>query len=187
MSIYTGVNDAELLSLLKKDDQAAFTELYNRYWKRLFVTASYRLDNLGEAEEIVQDIFASLWKRRYELTINTDLSRYLAISVKYRVIKTLDKHYSKRCYIESFAFAKQVDNSTEEKLSFDELKDELEKYVCQLPERCQLVFRLSREEGLTQKQIAETLQISEKTVETHLGKAFKILRIKLANFMTFLL
>ncbi|MFB2120788.1 RNA polymerase sigma-70 factor [Parapedobacter sp. 2B3] len=187
MPNYDSALDEDLLLLLKSNDEAAFTALYNRYWKKLFVMAGYRMGNLEEAEEIVQDIFAALWNRRHTLELATDLAKYLAVSVKYRVIKTLDRHYREQRYIDSVVCKEQVDHSTEEKLSFDELSEELAKYVSQLPERCQLVFRLSREEGLSQKQIAENLQISEKTVEAHLAKAFKTLRIKLGNFMTALL
>src|SRR5690606_8759561 len=146
---YNDAPDNDLLLLLKSDDEAAFTTLYNRYWKKLFVVASYRVGNLEEAEEIVQDIFTSLWDRRNTLVLTSDLSNYLAVSVKYRVIKTLDKHYNKQRYIESLLVNELIDNSTEEKLSFDELREELAKHVKQLPERCQLVFRLSREDGLS--------------------------------------
>lgn len=187
MANYIDASDEELLILLKGDDAAAFTAIYNRYWKKLFVVASHRLQRLEEAEEVVQDIFTSLWKRRRSLTITSDLAKYLAVSVKYRVIKTLDKHYNNQRYIESLLRNEPVDNSTEEKLSLDELRCELANYVKELPERCQLVFRMSREKGLSHKQIAETLQISEKTVESHLGKALKTLRLKLHNFMTVLL
>lgn len=187
MPDYNDATDNDLLLLLKSDDEAAFTALYERYWKKLFVVASYRVGTLEEAEEIVQDIFMALWNRRHSLVLTSDLAKYLAVSVKYRVIKTLDKHYHQQRYVGSLMMSELVDNSTEEKLSFDELREELAKYVKQLPERCRLVFRLSREEGLSQKQIAETLQISEKTVEAHLGKAFKTLRVKLGNFMTLLL
>ena len=187
MPNYNDATDNDLLLLLKSDNEAAFTTLYNRYWKKLFVVASYRVGSLEEAEEIVQDIFTALWKRRNTLVLTSDLAKYLAVSVKYRVVKVLDKHYNKRRYIDSLVISEQVDNSTEERLSFDELCEELAKYVKQLPERCQLVFRLSREDGLSQKQIAETLQISEKTVEAHLGKAFKTLRTKLGSFMALLL
>lgn len=187
MPSYNDASDDELLLLLKSDNEAAFTALYNRYWRKLFVVANYRVGNLEEAEEIVQDIFTALWNRRCALVLTSDLGKYLAVSVKYRVIKTLDKHYNKQRYIDSLVLSEQFDNSTEEKLAVDELSEELAKYVKQLPERCQLVFRLRREEGLSQKQISETLQISEKTVEAHLGKAFKTLRIKLGNFMAVLL
>src|SRR5690606_27962209 len=105
----------------------------------------------------------------------------------YRVIKTLDKYYNQRRYIDSLVSSDLVDDATQERLAFNELQEELAKYVQQLPEKCQLVFQMSREEGYSQKQIAAELQISERTVEAHLVKAFKILRSKLANFVVFLL
>ncbi len=187
MLLYTQKTDIDLFMLLKMDDKQAFTELYNRYWKKLFVIAANRISNLEDAEEIVQDIFTALWRRRESLVLTSDLANYLAVSVKYRVIKMLDKYYHHRRYIDSLVVDEQIDDSTREWLAFDELRDELAKYVQQLPEKCRLVFQLSREKGYSQKQIAETLQISEKTVEAHLGKAFKTLRSKLTGFMITLL
>lgn len=179
--------DTQLLALLAQGDERAFTTLYDRYWKKLFVIAAKRVGSLEDAEEIVQDIFTTLWHRREQLMITADLASYLAVSVKYRVIKTLDKYYQQRRYHDAVALEEQIDDSTQEWLAFDELRGELAKYVQQLPEKCQLVFQLSREEGYSQKQIAETLHISEKTVEAHLGKAFKVLRSKLASLMVTLL
>ncbi len=187
MHAYTERTDRDLIVLLKEDDELAFTELYNRYWKKLFIIAANRVIHLEDAEEIVQDIFTALWHRRYTLDLTSELAHYLAVSVKYRVIKLLDKYYNQQRYVDSVIFSEEADNSTQEWLAFDELREELARHVSQLPEKCQLVFRLSREEGYSQKQIAETLQISEKTVEAHLGKAFKTLRAKLASFMITLL
>ncbi|MFC7523788.1 RNA polymerase sigma-70 factor [Parapedobacter sp. GCM10030251] len=187
MNSYTERSDRDLIVLLKGDDELAFTELYNRYWKKLFIVAANRLTHLEDAEEIVQDLFATLWHRRHTLDLTSELAHYLTVSVKYRVIKLLDKYHNQRRYINAILSNDKVDNSTQEQLAFDELREELAAYVNQLPEKCRLVFRLSREDGYSQKQIAETLQISEKTVEAHLGKAFKTLRAKLASFMITLL
>lgn len=187
MNSYTERSDRDLIVLLKGDDELAFTELYNRYWKKLFIVAANRLTHFEDAEEIVQDLFATLWHRRHTLDLTSELAHYLTVSVKYRVIKLLDKYHNQRRYINAILSNDKVDNSTQEQLAFDELREELAAYVNQLPEKCRLVFRLSREDGYSQKQIAETLQISEKTVEAHLGKAFKTLRAKLASFMITLL
>lgn len=187
MNSYTERSDRDLIVLLKGDDELAFTELYNRYWKKLFIVAANRLTHFEDAEEIVQDLFATLWHRRHTLDLSSELAHYLTVSVKYRVIKLLDKYHNQRRYINAILSNDKVDNSTQEQLAFDELREELAAYVNQLPEKCRLVFRLSREDGYSQKQIAETLQISEKTVEAHLGKAFKALRAKLASFMITLL
>jgi len=187
MHSYANRKDADLLVLLAKSDEGAFTEIYNRYWQKLFVLAANRINNLEEAEEIVQDIFTSLWRKRGTLNITSELSSYLAVSVKYRVIRAMDRYYKMQNYIDAALAQDQLDDSTQQLLSFHELQEELEKYVQQLPDRCKLVFQLSREEGYSQKQIAQELEISEKTVEAHLGKAFKILRSKLTGFMTTLL
>ncbi|GGC13507.1 DNA-directed RNA polymerase sigma-70 factor [Parapedobacter defluvii] len=179
--------DSELLVLLKENDELAFTELYKRYWKKLFAIAANRLGYPEDAEEIVQDIFASLWRRRITLKDDLDVGVYLSVSVKYRVIKTLGKHYLQKRYIDSLVTRDQIDDSTQEWLAFEELRDQLALSVAQLPRKCRLVFQLSRDKGLSQKQIATELGISEKTVEAHLGKAFKILRTKLASFLMTLL
>lgn len=185
--MYTQKTDSDLFKLLKMDDKQAFTEIYMRYWKKLFTVASHKLASLEEAEEVVQDIFTALWNRRATSVLTSDLSKYLAVSVKYRVIKTLDRRYNQQRYINSLGQHAQVDDATQEWLAFDELREELAKYVQQLPEKCRLVFQMSREAGYSQKQISEKLDISEKTVEAHLGKAFKVLRSKLASFMITLL
>lgn len=187
MHLYTEKTDEVLVELLRSDDDRAFTELYDRYWKKLFIIAANRIKDLADAEEVVQDIFTELWRRRNTLNLTSSLANFLAVSVKYRVNRTLRKQYKQQLYIDSILHEEKVDNSTQETLAFDELREELAKYVSQLPEKCQLVFRLSKEEGYSQKQIAEELQISEKTVEAHLGKAYKTLRSKLAGLLMNLL
>ena len=179
--------DIELLASLIQGDERAFAALYKRYWKKLFVIACNRLDRPEDAEEIVQDIFASLWRRRAVLKHDLDVAVYLAVSVKYRVIKTMGKECLKRRYIDSLVAQDRIDDSTQEWLAFDELREQLSVYVAQLPEKCRLVFQLSRDKGFSQKQIANELGISEKTVEAHLGKAFKTLRAKLTSLMMTLL
>lgn len=187
MNRYRSLTDAELTGLLVHGNHSAFTEIYNRYWKRLFVVAANKIKDLEEAEEIVQHIFVSLWNRRENLKITSSLAAYLSVSVKYRVIKALDKQYHQKKYTESLGMRGLTDDSTQEWLDFLELKERLEKLVSALPEKCRLVYRMSREQGFPQKRIAEELEISEKTVEAHLGKAIKALRTGLNQFMMTLL
>jgi len=184
MCDYNILNDEDLTGLLPAGDEHAFTEIYNRYWKKLFTIAANKLNDLDEAEEIVQDIFVSLWKRRHNLGVINTLSSYLAVSVKYRVIKTLDKRFNQQKYSDYNKTAISLaDNSTEEWLEFEELRSKLAEFVAELPEKCRMVYRLSRELGLSQKQIAEEMGIAEKTVEAHLGKALKTLRTRLSQFL----
>src|SRR5690606_36138568 len=163
MRLYTRYTDTKLLALLGQGDERAFSTLYQRYWKKLFVIASNRLDHPEDAEEIVQDIFASLWRRRAVLKHDLDFPTYLAVSVKYRVIKMMGKHYLQTQYVDSLAARDWIDGSAQESLAFDELRERLAIYVAPLPERCRLVSQLNRHKGFSQKQIASELSISEKT------------------------
>ncbi len=168
-------SDSDLLLQLQSGSRRAFSELYERYWRKLFYAAASRLDQVEEAEEIVQDIFISLWERREELDIRTTLEVYLAVSVKYRVIKTLARQRVRRRFLE-LNVADILHDPTNEWFEFEELRARLEALVATLPEKCRLVYNLSRESGYTQKQIAQEFSISEKTVEAHISKALRILR-----------
>lgn len=182
--MYTECSDSELVRLLKKDDSEAFTAIYDRYWQKMLLVAKSKVAYLEDAEEIVQDIFVALWQRRADLEIKGQLSHYLAVAVKYSVIKWLDKQHNKQRYLQHLGKQAFIDHTTQQQLSFKELKEQLAVWVNELPEKCRLVYRLSREEGLPQKKIATVLSLSEKTVEAHLGKATKFLKSKLAHMLT---
>lgn len=187
MEQYKNFTDIELVAILKSGDKIAFEEIYNRYWDKLFSIAGHKLDQLEDAEEVVQNIFISLWNRRETLNITSTLNSYLAVSVKYRVIKVLEKQYHQRKYTDSLGKLHKLDDSTQEWLEFTELKVQLEQLVRNLPDKCQLVYRMSRENGFSQKEIAGKLDISEKTVEAHLGKALKTIKSGLNIFIVMLL
>jgi len=182
------LNDDALVRLLQEGNDGAFTEIYSRYWKRLYVVASNKLDHDQElAQELVQDIFLDLWQRRETLEIKGRLSLYLAAAMKYKVIDARLKKKRIRVYTETLAGQLPPgDTSTEGQISFDELKDRLSALVSDLPEKCRLVYKLSKEAGYSQKEIARHLSISEKTVESHLARAIKTLRLGLKNFLTHL-
>lgn len=176
-SSYATYNDATLLQLLSKGDDKAFTEIYNRYWDRLLFVAGFKLGDVAAAEEIVQDIFLDLWNRRATLEIRGELEAYLAVSIKYKVINAQARMKKALDYRE-FAgkhLARQ-DNSTEEWISFHELQHRLSHLVDKLPEKCRITYQLRREEGLSQRDIARQLNISEKAVEANLSRALKVLR-----------
>jgi len=172
------LTDEELWERVTAGDEGAFAEIYNRYWKKLLTVAIHKCGgDIEEAEEIVQDIFVALWSRRTGLELTSSLGKYLAAAVKYRVIKCLARRAIRRRYeAENSHVFSLTDHSTQHWLEFEEVKDRLEALVTALPEKCQLVYRLSRESGYSQKEIAGELGISEKTVEAHLGKALKSLR-----------
>jgi RNA polymerase sigma-70 factor (family 1) len=174
---YNLLTDAELMDFLKSDDHAAFTEIYNRYWDKLFAVAYNRIDDELEAEEVVQNIFLSLWKRRLTLKLTYSLSTYLSVAVKYQVITRLAQlHREKMQHEKLFLSTVEGIETTSEWLSEKELKQQIEQCINSLPEKCRIVFLMSREQGLSNSKIAEELNISEKTVEGHITKALHTLR-----------
>ncbi len=166
--------DQMLLDIIRlQDDHLAFAELYKRYWKKIFALAVNSFHSPEMAEECVQDIFCSLWTRRASLQLKYSLYTYLAAAVKYKVINMMDKFHRKEQKLAHLTFATELACSAEMPLLEKEFLASLNKAVNQLPEKCRIVFKMSREEGKKHKQIAKELNISEKTVNNHLTKALK--------------
>jgi len=183
MKDYGTFSDHDLVLLLRENDQEALREIYARYWDKLLSIAINRLSNEEEAEECIQDVFLSLWRRRGDLVLNHALSTYLWAAVKYQVINRLDKRYAKR-NIKTVELVDEFTVPSAEAYLFEkELKERIEAMVELLPEKCKMVYRMSRDEGKSNKQIASELNISEKTVEGHMNRALKDIRTNLTLFV----
>jgi RNA polymerase sigma factor (sigma-70 family) len=182
---HSELSDKELLGLMALDNKLAFNTLYYRYWDRALSLAAKKMNDIMEAENIVQDVFFSIWQRRHTLLISGELQNYLVVSIKYRVIKVLDKQRSQRMYedhaISSFDL---LDDSTQQYLAFDELYERLEIAIRSLPEQSRLIYRLNKEDGLSYKQIGNKLNLTEKAVGLHLVRIKKALRATLGGFLT---
>jgi len=179
-------SDPDLLYWLQRGEAGAFSCLYRRYWDRLMAVAMHRLGDLEEAREVVQEIFCNLWKRREELVLEHTLNTYLSVAVKYEILKRLAKR-SRRQRLQERAF-QDWDESVEDVLqqvSARELQSQLAEQVRALPDKCRIIFQLSRDKGYTQKQIASKLGIAEKTVEAHLANALRKLKVGLSHLFTF--
>jgi RNA polymerase sigma-70 factor (ECF subfamily) len=180
-------SDNELLRLLKQGNDDAFTEIYLRYWDKLIVVAMHRLGNMEEAREVVQNVFCNLWKRRASLEISHTLNTYLATAIKYEVFKRFaSKSRQQQYQKQAFLQWEEAATETEDYLQANELQAQIYSLVKALPEKCRIVFQLSREKGYSQKQIAAELGIAEKTVEAHLSAALRRLRTGLSHLFTFL-
>lgn len=187
MEIFTNrhVEEEELIAQLKLGSEEAFAQIYDFYWKRLLYMAISKLRDLDEAEDVVQDIFVSLWNRREDLFIRTSLNSYLAVAVKFRVLKALAKKQHQEKYSNhQLTFTPLSDNSTQEWIEFEELTARMNDAIAKLPEKCRLVYQLKKQAYYSQKEIAQELEISEKTVEAHLAKAMKSLRANLGQFLS---
>lgn len=174
------LSDDELLEVFEQHYLAAFEEIYNRYWLKLYAAAYNRLKDREAAKEIIQDFFTSFWINRAQLKIHSSLQGYLFSSIKYSVLNYLRAESVRTAYNEILILANNnANNSTEEYLNYKELIESVGIGVNQLPPKCRSVFELSRNHYKTNKEIAKLLDISEKTVENHLTKALRYLRVNI--------
>ncbi|BAV05102.1 RNA polymerase sigma-70 factor, ECF subfamily [Filimonas lacunae] len=180
-------NEQELLHQLALDNEAAFTEIYHQYWRLLFSVAANKLGSAVDAEEMVQEVFADLWRRRRELRIDISLKSYLAAAVKFQVYTFMSKKHRQEQHHAAYAQPDIQTITPEEELHSKQLLQQLYDITLQLPDKCRLVYQLSREEGYSNKEIAEKLSISEKTVESQMTKALKRLRGGFKLLFTYLL
>jgi len=175
------LSDGELLGMVKSNDSMeAFEELYHRHWKNLYSFAYKRVRSKEISEEIVQDFLTNLWASRKTLAIKTSFEGYIYTAVRNLVFNYIAKETRRKAYGHFVQlFKADTDNSTEQEIDTRDLQHNIEKGLDGLPEKCRSVFELSRHENKTNKEIATELGISEKTVEGHLTKAIKRLRVNL--------
>lgn len=179
---FSKYSDQELIQLLKKGNQKAFKQIYHLYWDKLLYLAGKKLQDLQESENIVQDIFLSLWERRETLDIHSTLEGYLVVSVKYRVLNFLAAKQRLKLYQQDAKENTLEKTSMEYSMDIKEMLSMLTVLTDKLPEKCRLAYTL-RSEGFSYKEIATHMEISEKTVENHIGRALKELRVGVKQFM----
>lgn len=171
-SIITG---KDLLLLIEQENKEVFTDFYSYNFRKLILVADRYVKDISVAEEIVQDIFMKIWEEKELLEEIQSIKAYLYRSVVNSSInyinrqKNLERHH--------LHIAEQL---TDEDIDADDLKNELivllYKEIEHLPEKCQIVFKMSRIEGFKYRDIATKLNVSERTVENHMGNALRILR-----------
>jgi RNA polymerase sigma-70 factor, ECF subfamily len=176
-------------TLLTKRDDTAFEMVFKTYFKRLHSYAFTILKNNTEAEDIVQKVFVKLWEKDEDpYSLPGSLNAYL-----YRAVHNESLNYLKHQRVKAshqLHVAYSMKNATEQparKIFTSELEQKIQAALNQLPEQCRTIFQMSRFDELKYREIADMLDISVKTVENQMGKALKLLRIRLAEFLIFLL
>ena len=160
-----------------------FERIYQLYAEDLFAIVLNQLNDPSEAENIVHDVFCRIWERKNELQIEGPVKNYLFRSVKLSVIKYIrNKSARKKLDAVIFKDVPQKENSVENKIEYTDLNAAINELVNRLPQRTRVIYRLSREQAFTNKEIASELIISEKTVESHLTRTLKFLRSNLEYY-----
>ena len=168
--------DQELVLLLNKGDRNAFEQIYRRYVAELYKLARRNVSLKEDCEEIVQEVFESLWFRRQNLRIDS-LQFYLRSMVRYKVIRYFRKAITRRKYAQHFLLFEAVyEQLGDEELDFSALQSTLQKAMGELPERCQEALKLRLTEDLSNGDIANRMNITLKTVEGYMFRAFTHIR-----------
>ncbi len=180
---FYNVTDQYLLENISTD-ASAFEEIYNKYWQSLFSYAYKRSGSKEIAEEMVQELFMKLWERRKCLKIsNNNLCAYLFTAIKYTVVNYYQAKKVRNVFMEQSLNKLNAENTTEQHVFFKEVSQNFENAINTLPVQCRKIFKLSREEHYSMKEIAFQLNISPKTVENHLGRAIKVIKVYMKDFV----
>jgi len=167
------------IKLIQTDDKNAIDLLYARYSKRLFKFAFSYLKTEDDSLDVVQEVFVSVWENRKKLNADTNWEAYLFTVAKNTILSIFRKKISEKNYLDHLRQISIVSqNSNDEQLDYNYLSEKIQSLIDQLPEQRKLIFRMSKIEGQSNKAIAEKLNISVKTVEDHMTKARKFIKIK---------
>ena len=178
------LTDSEVVEAIRQGNERVFEQVFRKHYASLCHYANSFLKDQDDAEEVVQNVFCTWWEKRVFLDINISLKSYLYRAVHNHCLNRIKHLKIQDTYRQHNAeVLEQTQVSATEHLEHSDLENRLRKAIERLPEQCRLIFRLSRFEELKYAEIADQLGISVKTVENQIGKALKILRVQLADFL----
>lgn len=178
-----GKDDILLLKLIQAGDEHAFKYLFDTYFASLCRYMHLYLDDTQEVEEVALDIFLYVWEHRERINITLSLKSYLFQAARNRCLNCLRDRKQHLSLDEAGELSNEEVAST---LEMEELNRLIQEAICSLPEKCGQIFRSSREENLTNQEIADKMQISVKTVEGQITKALKRIKIFLDEQYSYL-
>ena len=181
-------SDSTVISLLKQGGEKAFEWLFKEHFKSLHAYAYTFLKDDEMAEEIVQNVFCRIWEKRELLKTDGSLKAYLYRAVHNESLNYLKHQKVKASFGVYYAGQQQdEDEQVSHKVAAAELQKHIDVAMSELPQQCRIIFQLSRFEQLKYQQIADHLGLSIKTVENQMGKALRMMRQKLAEFLPIIL
>lgn len=176
-------SNIELIKLLKKGDIVAFDALYKKYSKRLYGFVFRYIKHDADTEEIVQEVFIKIWRSRDKINIYSSFESFLFTIAHNATVNLIKKRVTEQKYIEHIKSIQRIGETYEltDEIHYKELKHKLQGLLNELSPRQKEIFQLSREEGLSHKEIAEKLGISANTVKNHLVTTLSFLKGNLDN------
>ena len=175
-------SDQDLLQQLMSGSHEAFSIIYQRYWKKVFVFAYDRLKDAKQSQDIVQDIFVSLWERKTALQV-ANLNAYLYASVRYNILRLIDTQQAEATFFNSLKHLSIEASSADDQVISAELLDAYRALVDKMPRQRKKIFQLRHEENLKTKDIAAALNISQKTVQNQLLHSYQEIRSLLTRVL----
>ncbi|WP_372934634.1 RNA polymerase sigma-70 factor [Mariniphaga sediminis] len=180
----------KLVKSIKSREEQTFELIFRRYYVRLCSFANKFIHDTAESEEIVQEAFLSIWKKRDRLNLDDDIRPYLFKSVQNLCYNFLEHQKVEEKYYQVIEIAyrnQKEDFHTFESVLYSELQVKVDEAIDSLPQKCREIFCLSRFEGLKYAEIAEKLHISVKTVETQMSRALVTLRRELSDYLVIII
>lgn len=179
--------DEELTDLLKSGDHAAFTTIYHRYWPLLYAHARKMLRDDQEAMDIVQELFTTLWTKAPELALNTSLKAYLYAAVRNFTLNQIRRGKLRDQYVASLAgYLEKGEFVTDEQVICADFMRRIEQEVSGLPPKVRAIFEMSRHQGLSHKQIAQEMDMTDNAVKKSINRTLKVLRAQISSVFFFL-
>jgi RNA polymerase sigma-70 factor (family 1) len=172
---------------IQKSDKKAYEAAFRQWYRPLCVHALQLLRDKDESEEAVQQVFYNMWVKRENIQITGQLKSYLFRAVHNECLNRLKHHKVRSVYAEDYKALHSSPATGHDSLENKELGRRISEALETLPEQCGVVFRMNRFEQLKYSEIAGKLGISVKTVETHMGKALRLLREELKDYLPALL
>jgi RNA polymerase sigma-70 factor (ECF subfamily) len=180
--------DQELITLLKNDDRGAFAAIYKHYWTVMYMHALKMVRDEDDARDIVQEVFTSLWIKRQSINLDANLAGFLFVSTKNKVLDLVTRKRVKFDYLDSLAaFVNTHDNQTLERIEEKEIMEALGREIALLPPKMRQIFEMRIHQHYTYKEIADELNLSDKTVKKQISNAIKIIRPKLHHLSSIVL
>ncbi|WP_420603437.1 RNA polymerase sigma factor [Flagellimonas sp.] len=170
------MDEEDLYRLIKQDDTGAMKELFHRHYRPLCIYIIQFTKSSQQAEDIVQDVFAKLWASRKDLTIISSLKSYLYRSAYNSYIDRFRENKKEGLLLKDLKHEALSSQAEEDNILLQRKIEKIKKLVDALPERCKEIILLSKEKGYKNREIAEELGISIKTVEAQIRIAFKKIR-----------